>query len=156
MQTEFSAVFLSLVGALFYFILSYRFLLPYHRSLNNPLTDATKILLSISFIGFAIVLYNFYQNMINYCLKLLSDDPIFGLFIYLIILVLAFTASILVFNLSTVLTQIILKENEKAELAKNNFQVAGFHGIVFVFFTLLLSHPISQMVLTFVSEFISE
>lgn len=156
MQIESSAVFLSVTGALLYLILSYRFLIPYHRSLNNPLTDATKILLSFSFLGFAIVLYIFFETTINFCLKLLYDDISLGVFVYLIILILAFTSSLLIFNLSSVITQITLKENEKAELAKNNYQVAGFHGIVFLFFTMLLSLPISQMVLNFIVAFVTE
>jgi hypothetical protein len=50
--------------------------------------------------------------------------------------------SIVLFRFSALVVQVTLRENEKAELAKNNFQVAGFHGVVHIFFALLLSERV--------------
>lgn len=152
MWIELSSILLSSISAIIYFMLSYRVVIPYFYKFNYPFNNATKFLVAFTFIGFAVVLY-FFGTAANMLYKDLCSKNLFlALVYYISLILLSIVYSILVFRFSAIITQISMKENEKAELAKNNFQVAGFHGIVHLFFVLLLTERILEIILSFFAK----
>jgi hypothetical protein len=56
-----------------------------------------------------------------------------------------------VFYFSFYLIGLLTQENEKAELSKNNFYIAGLHSIVFLVLCLMISRPIVDLANTLVN-----
>jgi hypothetical protein len=54
----------------------------------------------------------------------------------------SFAFSFAVFHLSFKLIDLATTENEKIELAKNNFTIAGLHTVVFLSICLVVSKPL--------------
>jgi hypothetical protein len=140
---------MAFISAVVYFVISYRVILPYFYKFNYPLNSATKFLVASSFLSFAVILYFFGSAAVDVYRGFCEKDYYFSLKLFWLLILIALALSILIFHFSAVVVQITLKENEKAELAKNNFQVAGFHGIVHLFFTLLISEKVVQIILSY-------
>jgi hypothetical protein len=149
---DITCILLAILGAIFYLILSYKVIMPFFWRMNNPLTNATKLLVALTFISFAIVSFYFSSSGLVLTRSLLSKHFLYGILLYFILQVIGFVSALVIFRLSSIVCQINLKENEKAELAKDNFQVAGFHGIINIFFSLLLSAPLVNFVLIYLSK----
>lgn len=135
------------LAALLYFYVSYKVVIPYLSRMNYPFNDATKLLLAFSFVSAIIVLYFFGVPALQVFQS--TGETSFSKAIYQFsgLLAIAIVYSVVLFRFSGLVVQITLKENEKAELSKNNFQVAGFHGVVHVFFALLLTEKVVQAIL---------
>jgi hypothetical protein len=147
MWIVFISFIFSAFSAILYFYLTYRVVMPFFYKFNYPFTNATKFLLAFSFLGFAIVLFVF-GNAANTIFKEIANkDFTKASLIFFALIIIAFASSVFIFRLSALIAQITMHENEKAELAKNNFQVAGFHGVVHLFFTLLLSEMLMEFTL---------
>jgi hypothetical protein len=137
-------ILVATLATIIYFFLCYRVFIPYLHKFNYPFNNATKFLLGLSFLGAAIVLYFFGGPAMHAFGSLAEQSLSNAIFVFTGLLIVAMIYSIVLFRF---VVQITLKENEKAELAKNNFQVAGFHGVVHVFFALLLSEKVVLAVL---------
>jgi hypothetical protein len=74
-----------------------------------------------------------------------------GLFYWIIFAIIAYLFSYSVFRLSFFLIDKSTSENEKAELAKNNYQLAALHGVIFIILCLVVSVPLSDLANSFVS-----
>lgn len=147
MWIEALSILAAAVSTVLYFILSYRVLIPYFHQFNYPFNDATKFLLALSFIGSSIALY-FFGVPAMLAFKTIGLEKLNqALYLFVALLIAAMIYSIVLFRFSALVVQITLKENEKAELAKNNFQVAGFHGVVHIFFALLLSERVVSAIM---------
>lgn len=134
-------------ATILYFFVCYRVFIPYLHKFNYPFNNATKFLLALSFLGAAIVFY-FFGAPASLAFKSLGEKSLSNaVFVFTGLLIIAIIYSVVLFRFSGLVVQITLKENERAELAKNNFQVAGFHGVVHIFFALLLTEKVVLAVL---------
>jgi hypothetical protein len=148
MWIEIISILAAGVATVLYFLLSYRVLIPYFHQFNYPFNDATKFVLALSFIGSSIVLY-FFGTPAMLAFKTIGADKLNeAIYVFVALFIAAMIYSIVLFRFSALVVQVTLRENEKAELAKNNFQVAGFHGVVHIFFALLLSERVVSAILS--------
>jgi hypothetical protein len=65
-----------------------------------------------------------------------------GLYYWVLFTLISFAFSFAVFHLSFKLIDLATTENEKIELAKNNFTIAGLHTVVFLSICLVVSKPL--------------
>lgn len=147
MWIEALSILVATLATIIYFFLCYRVFIPYLHKFNYPFNNATKFLLCLSFLGAAIVLYFFGGPAMHAFDSLAEQSLSNAIFVFTGLLIVAMIYSIVLFRFAGLVAQITLKENEKAELAKNNFQVAGFHGVVHIFFALLLTEKVVLAVL---------
>lgn len=65
--------------------------------------------------------------------------------------VFGFVSSYFIFHISLFLVKIVTKENQKAELARNNYHIAGLHAVIFILLCLILSSSISSVANTMIA-----
>lgn len=152
MFIQFVTILLSVIGGVLYFFICYRVITGHFQQYNYPFNNATKLLVSITYIAFAIALSRFSGPAILLFQSHYVKELFVAILLFFALFLIAFIVGFVIFRLAGIITQITIKENEKAELAKNNYHIAGFHGIVHLFFVLLLTEPIVQMILSMLSK----
>jgi hypothetical protein len=135
-----------------YLIAAMKALQPFFNRISNPMTQATGILYIAVILGFGISLNNFaeiatsafhYYEVKGNLFKGVGTWMLFG--------IISFGFSYLVFLLSYSMVRFSTQENEKAELGRNNFTIAGIHAVVFIVICLLVSKPLTDLANTFIS-----
>lgn len=151
-----NAELLNLISAvlvtLIYLVLSMKTVSSYLERISKPMSSALGILNCCIILGFGITLHNFSEiasGAFHMCF--LQGKLMSGLFYWVVFALVAYLFSYLVFRLSFFLVDQSTSENEKAELVKNNYQLAILHGIIFIIICFVVSEPLSDVANTFVS-----
>lgn len=151
-----NAEILNLISAvlvtLIYLVLSMKTVTSYLEQIAKPMTSALGILNCFVILGFGITLNNFAEIASGaFHMYFLQGKLMSGLFYWIIFALISYIFSYLVFRLSFFLVDKSTSENEKAELVKNNYQIAILHGVIFIIICFVVSVPLSDVANTFVS-----
>ncbi len=151
-----NAEILNLISAvlvtLIYLVLSMKTVSSYLEQISKPMSSALGILNCCIILGFGITLNNFSEIASGaFHMYFLQGKLMSGLFYWVVFALVAYLFSYLVFRLSFFLVDQSTSENEKAELVKNNYQLAILHGIIFIIICFVVSVPLSDVANTFVS-----
>jgi len=110
------------------------------------MTHAAGLLYSGGIFGFGITLYNFSEIASGaFMYNALQEKVLIGLSYWLGFSLASFIFSLVIFRLSFYIVNISTDENEKAELAKNNYTLATVHAIVFIVVCLVVSQPLTDI-----------
>jgi hypothetical protein len=152
MSNQILNLFVVLIMTLFYLIASIKFLTSFFYRICKPMTNATLLLFCSVLFGFGLTLYQFSDIASNAMYFYASKGSIFnGVLYWTLFSLFAFGFSMGVFYFSFYLIGLLTQENEKAELSKNNFYIAGLHSIVFLVLCLMISRPIVDLANTLVN-----
>ena len=151
-----NAEILNLISAvlvtLIYLVLSMKTVSSYLEQIAKPMTSALGILNCFVILGFGITLNNFAEIASGaFHMYFLQGKLMSGLFYWVVFALIAYVFSYSVFRLSFFLVDKSTSENERAELAKNNYQLAILHGVIFIIICVVVSVPLSDLANTFVS-----
>jgi len=146
MKIAISNLVLTLFFSLSYFYIAYKVLRAFFEKISRPLSHASHVLLLCSLLGFGIILYNISDIATNafqfYAIKSQIGK---GIMYYILFGIFGFLSSLFLFHISLFLVKIVTKENEKAELARNNYQIAGIHAAIFILLCLILSSSLASV-----------
>jgi hypothetical protein len=152
MKAEILNLMIAIIITLAYLVLSMKMVSSFLQQISKPMTTATGILNFAVIFGFGITLNNFAEIATGaFHFYSLQGKIATGLFYWLIFSVIAFVFSYLVFRLSFFIVNQSTAENEKAELAKNNYTIAALHAVIFIIICLVVSQPLSDLANSFVS-----
>lgn len=148
---EFLTVIASLLVTIVFMFISYYVFRNYFYSIIYPLNAATRLFFISVLFGSGITLLNYHEAG-TILLKFLFDKNKIGIgiVIYCIGLIICFGFNVLMFRVTLLVQKITLYENEKAELAKGNFLIAGLQSITFLVFIFTLSKPMVQLILNLI------
>lgn len=117
-----------------------------HR-ISIPMTPATGMLFLGALLGAGLVLYQFSDISTNALYFYASrSDYAAGIGYQLLFSAIALISCYVLFLASFFVMNFFTPENEKAELSKNNFVLAGQHVVVYVIICLLVSKPLAHLV----------
>jgi hypothetical protein len=142
-----SAVFITVI----YLVLAMKTIMPIFKSISNPMSSATGVLFYGSLLGFGLTLNNFSSvatGALHYYAG--SGNIMKGFLYWFLFAAIAFIFSYIVFRLSFAMVGLATAENEKAELAKNNFTIAGIHIVVYNMTCLIVSQPLVDLANTMI------
>jgi hypothetical protein len=135
-----------------YLFLAYKIVTPFLHSINKPLNASTRFMMLLILIGFGSILHEFSlggrQVMLFYFEK---SFFISGISVYIVLIIISFISSMVLFRISNGIINIISKENVKAELIKNNTLIAGKFGILYLMLTFLLRTPLLKLSLSLIN-----
>ncbi len=141
-----------LFTTLFYLVAAIKYLSSFFYKISKPMTNATLLLFCSVLLGFGVTLYQFSDVATNAMYFFASKGSIFnGVWYWILFSLFAFVFSIGTFYFTFYLIGLLTHENEKAELAKNNYFIACLHGIVFLILCFMVSKPIVDLANTMVS-----
>lgn len=143
MKPEILNVLVAVLVTVLYLVASMKIVLPLFRTISNPLSNATGVLFYGTILGFGITLNNFSEvatGALHFFAS--SNQTMKGILYWLLFATIAFVFSYVLFRLSFSLVGIATSENEKAELAKNNYTIAGLHVVVFNITCLVVSQAL--------------
>ena len=151
MKLEILNLFVTFIFSIAYFILAMKVMIGFFEKISRPVSHASYVLFISSIIGFGIVFHNVSDIASNsYQFYFMKDQTVKGIYYWLIFAVLSFVISFIIFHLSFLLVKISTQENERAELARNNFHIAGIHAAIFILLCIILSTPIANIANTLV------
>jgi hypothetical protein len=152
MKSELMNLIVVLVISIIYMMAAIKVLLPFFQGVSNPMTNATILLFAGVLFGFGLTLHHF-SDVASSALHYYSSKQqmMTGVGYWILFASMAFAFSFLVFHLSFQLIGFVTKENEKAELARNNFQLAGIHMVVFIILCIVVTKPLSDLANTLVN-----
>jgi hypothetical protein len=152
MNAELLNLIIAVLVTLIYLVLSMKTVSSYLERISKPMSSALGILNCCIILGFGITLHNFSEIASGaFHMYFLQGKLMSGLFYWVVFALIAYLFSYLVFRLSFFLVDQSTAENEKAELVKNNYQLAILHGIIFIIICFVVSVPLSDVANTFVS-----
>ena len=135
-----------------YFYLAYKVMKNFFEKISRPLSHASQILLSCSLLGFGIVFYNVTDISTNAFQFFALKSQISKGFTYSFLFTfLGFLSSFIFFHISRFLVKTVTMENEKAELARNNYHIAALHSTLYILFCLILSSPLASVINNLIS-----
>jgi hypothetical protein len=151
MKPEILNVVVAVLVTVIYLIGAMKIVLPLFKTITNPLSGATGVLLFGTILGFGITLNNF-SGVATSALHFYAaqNNIAQGIGYWLLFALIAFVFSYIVFRLSFAMVGIASAENEKAELAKNNYTIAGLHVVVFNIVCLVVSQSLVDLANTLV------
>jgi len=146
---EIGIIFLQFFVSIGYIYLSYKVLIAHFMGIVFPLNSASRLFLTVGLIGFSLSLFSFS----NVGIELLrfgvhNKNYLSGIGLYLLFVFLSFSFSVIIFKITLLVNKVSIRENEKAELAKNSFLYAGIQSISFLFFIYLLADPVVKLALS--------
>lgn len=146
MKLEILNLIVTFVLAVAYLACSLKILIIYFEKISRPVSHASAILYISSIIGFGIVFYNITDVASNaFQFYYAKNQFSKGLYYWFLFSVLALITSFISFLLSFYLIKFVTKQNENAELARNNYHVAGIHSAVIILICLILSAPVANI-----------
>jgi|1048.fasta_scaffold02390_2 hypothetical protein len=152
MKIEFLNLLVALVVALCYLFVTIKLLTPFFYQFSKPMTNATGLLFFGVILGFGICLNDFSAISTNALIYYSTQGTVLlGIGYYLLFAFISLVFSYVLFRLSFFVIDFATNENEKVELAKNNFIIAGIHAVVFNILCLVLSHSVSIWANTFMN-----
>ena len=152
MNAEILNLIIAVFVTLIYLVLSMKTVTSYLEQISKPMSMAVGFLNCCVIFGFGITLNNFAEIASGaFHMYFLQGKIMSGLFYWLVFALIAYVFSYLVFRLSFFLVDKSTSENERAELAKNNYQLAILHGVIFIIICVVVSGPLSDLANTFVS-----
>ena len=152
MNAEILNLIIAVFVTLIYLVISMKTVSSYLERISKPMSTAIGILNCCVIFGFGITLYNFAEIASGaFHMYFLQGKIMTCLFYWIIFAIIAYLFSYSVFRLSFFLIDKSTSENEKAELAKNNYQLAALHGVIFIILCLVVSVPLSDLANSFVS-----
>lgn len=141
-----------LIVTLIYLIISIKVLNNFFFKLTKPLTNASLLLYSAVLFGFGLTLFQFIGVATNALYFYASNGSIItGLWFWVIFAFSALGFSYGVFLFTFYFVGLLTQENEKAELAKNNYYIAALHSVVFILICLMLAKPLADLANSMVS-----
>ena len=143
MKPEILNVIVAVLVTVFYLVGAMKIVMPLFKAISNPLSNATGVLFYGTILGFGITLNNF-SDVATGALHFFSstNNTMKGILYWLLFATIAFVFSYIVFRLSFAMVGSATSENEKAELAKNNYTIAGLHVVVFNITCLVVSQAL--------------
>jgi hypothetical protein len=152
MKNELLNLLILTAVSLFYLTATIKVMLSFFYSISKPLTNASALLLTGVVFGFGLSLYHFSEIGSNALYFYANKNQTFtGIFFWVVFAALAFAFSFAAFHLSYRIIGFVTQENEKAELSKNNFYLAGLHAVVFILVCMIVAKPLTDLANTFVS-----
>ena len=152
MNAEILNLIIAVFVTLIYLVLSMKTVTSYLERISTPMSMAVGFLNCCVIFGFGITLNNFAEIASGaFHMYFLQGKIMSGLFYWLVFALIAYVFSYSVFRLSFFLVDKSTSENERAELAKNNYQLAILHGVIFIIICVVVSVPLSDLANTFVS-----
>ena len=152
MNAEILNLIIAVFVTLIYLVLSMKTVTSYLEQISKPMSMAVGFLNCCVIFGFGITLNNFAEIASGaFHMYFLQGKIMSGLFYWLVFALIAYVFSYSVFRLSFFLVDKSTSENERAELAKNNYQLAILHGVIFIIICVVVSGPLSDLANTFVS-----
>ena len=152
MNAEILNLIIAVFVTLIYLVLSMKTVTSYLERISKPMSMAVGFLNCCVIFGFGITLNNFAEIASGaFHMYFLQGKIMSGLFYWLVFALIAYVFSYSVFRLSFFLVDKSTSENERAELAKNNYQLAILHGVIFIIICVVVSVPLSDLANTFVS-----
>jgi len=146
MKVEILNFVVTFVVSIAYLILSLKIMIGFFEKISRPVSHASIVLYISSIVGFGIVFHDITDVALNaFQYYYTRGQMIKGLYYWIIFAGLSFVITFLIFHLSFLLVKISTKENEKAELARNNYHIAGIHAAIFILLCIILSSPISNI-----------
>lgn len=146
MKLEILNLFVTFIVSLAYLILTLKVMIQFFEKISRPVSHASIVLYICSIIGFGIVFHNITDVALNaFQYYFIKGQIGKGLIYWVMFSGLSFIISFLTFHLSFILVKISTKENEKAELARNNYHIAGIHGAIFILLCIILSSPVANI-----------
>jgi hypothetical protein len=143
MNAQLVNVLVSIVFSIAYLVVAMKVLMPFFNRISSPMTQAARLLHLGTIFGFGIILNDFSEFAGSaFYYNYQKSNLGMGLYYWMLFSLIAFIFSFLIFHLSYRIVNIVTKENETAELAKNNFGVAGLHLAVFISICLVVSKPL--------------
>ena len=147
---EIGIIFLQFFVSIGYIYLAYKVLSSYFMGIVFPLNSASRLFLAVGLIGFGLSLYSFskvgIELLINF--SIIKKNFLSGIGLYLLFIFFSFCFSVIIFKITLLVNKVSIRENEKAELAKNSFLYAGIQSISFLFFIYLLADPVVKLALS--------
>jgi len=151
MKVEILNLIVTFTVSIAYFILAMKIMIVFFEKISRPISHASYVLFLGALIGFGVVFYNISDIASNaFQFYFVKNQVGKGIYYWLIFAIISFVISFLVFHLSFLLVKISTKENEKAELARNNYHIAGIHSIIFILLCFILSTPVANIANTLV------
>jgi hypothetical protein len=148
---EILSVIASVIIAVVFMFASYFVYRNYFYSIIFPLNAATRLFFVAVLFGSGVTLVNYHEAGLLFMKYFVEENKIVtGIGIYSIGLAVCFAFNVLMFRTTLLVHKISLFENEKAELAKGNFLIAGIHTITFLVLIFTLSNPLIQLVLSLI------
>jgi hypothetical protein len=151
MSTEFINVLTAFAVSVIYLILTIKVISPFFLSITKPMNNATGVLFFFVVLGFGIQLFSI-SDVATSSLHFHNGREEFskGIGNWFLFSGIAFAISFLFFRISYFIVGLSTPQNEKTELAKNNFTIAGLHAVVFIIISLVASKPLSNLINTLV------
>lgn len=141
-----------LIVTLCYLIISIKLLNNFFFRISKPLTNATLLLFSAVLGGFGLTLFQFSGVATNAMYFYASNGSIVtGIWFWVLFSFIALGFSFGVFYFSFYFVGLLTQENEKAELAKNNYYIAALHAVVFILICLMVAKPLADVANSMVS-----
>lgn len=141
-----------LIVTLIYLIISIKVLNNFFFKLTKPLTNASLLLYSAVLFGFGLTLFQFMGVATNALYFYASNGSIItGLWFWVMFAFFALGFSYGVFLFTFYFVGLLTQENEKAELAKNNYYIAALHSVVFILICLMVAKPLADLANSMVS-----
>ncbi|MCE2712685.1 MAG: hypothetical protein LW688_09115 [Cryomorphaceae bacterium] len=143
MKAELVNLLVSLIIAVVYMIGAIKVIKPFFSKISSPMTTATGVLFLGVVFGFGIILNDFSEIASSaFYYNYQKSELGMGIYYWILFTAISFAFSYAVFHLSFKLIDLVTTENEKTELAKNNFSIAGLHVVVFISICLVVSKPL--------------
>lgn len=147
MKLEILNLIIIFIVSIVYLILAMKVMNIFFEKISRPISHASYVLYLASLVGFGIVFHNISDISSNaFQFYFVKNQFGKGIYYCLLFALISFVISFLIFHLSFILVKISTKENEKAELARNNYHIAGIHAVIFILLCFILSTPISNIV----------
>ena len=141
-----------LIVTLCYLIISIKLLNNFFFRISKPLTNATLLLYSAVLFGFGLTLFQFSGVATNAMYFYSSNGSVItGIWFWVLFSMLALGFSSGVFYSTFYFIGLLTQENEKTELAKNNFYIAALHSVVFILICLMVAKPLADLANSMVS-----
>jgi hypothetical protein len=133
MKAELINLFISLILTILYLIGAIKVLRPFFLKISNPMTAATGTLYFGVILGFGLILNDFSEIASSaFYYNFQKSQVGMAIFYWLLFAGISFLFCFLVFHLSYRMIDLATIENEKVELAKNNYAIAGLHIVTYL------------------------
>lgn len=152
MTSEVFNLLLTTAVALTYLIGSMKAVQPVFKSISYPYSHATGVLFFGVILGFGLNLSTFSEVASSaFYFYAAADEMGKGALYMISFAAVAFVFSYLMFRLSFAVVGIATAENEKAELAKNNYTLAGLHLVIYNITCFIVNESLVEYASTFIS-----
>jgi hypothetical protein len=152
MSNELLNLIISVAFSFLYLAAAMFVLNPFFDKISKPKTQASGLLFVGVMFGFGLTLYHFSDISTSALYYYSSQHKLLtGIWYSVLFGVMAFVFSLIVFHITYYLIGSITHENEKAELARNNFYIAALHAAIFILICIIVTKPLTDLANTMVS-----